>query len=684
MTLFLKKNARTLYSLVIVGILFLSALPAFAAAEEVKGLSIPALLVLNTVLIAVRQIATWLMTFAAMLLNAGYAMNLGAIPSQIPAVSIGWAALRDLTNGMFLLIILWIALTIIFNVEHWGGKRLLANVLLVALLINFSLLMVTIVFGFANQIGAIFAKGMPPEPGTFIAKSIEIQNLGNIPTPAQKEAIKAEDARRQLETQRALERGAAQGTARIIKDTALASLGVPQVNAAGKIGFYTGCAAGLLIGGGITYFSAGIGVILGSQIAAGLCGGLGLAGAISDWMFDWGNKLFDASTNTSMRLATQIFVLIIAATTMFMGGITLFIRYAAAIALSVLAPAAFLAAIIPGMKRYFDMWVSQVLKWAFFLPFFYLMMYLGFYIMSTVNVATPAGVGVSGHANRLMIVLLGVIFMWMALRIARQTGGAVGEWGVNAIAKTGLFAAGGVAGLAMRGAGAAIAAQPERAQELAARARRIPLVGRQIQQAMGQPIERDRKEVEKRQEEMKNFSVTQLGDHYRSTSSRHEKIAAARLLVEREKLDEIAAQKEEAYRLASNAGMAKEFLTVDPTLAMPTAGETKEEAIRKTVAKLQDKTKISKLAFDPTNPNAHALTDALVRTASTKELSRIGMQNTALMDATKQYIQSLNPTELAALKMTMGSTRTRQLTEYFDGHMAGGIGAQLGWKPNNW
>ena len=683
---FFVKAIPILLFLVMLGVV--SAFPAHAQSngDLLKGISIPALLVMNGILVILRGITSLLLMVASALLNMGFAINLGAIPSEIPVVPIGWAALRDLTNGVFLLIILWIALTIIFNIEQWGGKRLLMRVVMVALLINFSLLMVTMVFGVANQLGAIFAKNMPAEPGTFIAQSIAIEKIGSVPSPSQAAAIKAEDARRAFETQRAGERTVTQGGPAVIKNAVLASLGVPKAEA--QIGFYAGCAAGALIGGGIAYFSAGILSIVGVKIIAGACGGAALLGAISDYYYGWGQTLFDAQANMALRTLTQIILLLITALTMFWGAITLFIRYAAVIIVSVLAPFAFLAATVPGMKKYFDMWLSATLRWAFFLPLFYFLMYLGFFTMSTISLTTPAGAGIE-HANRILITLIAAIFMWAAFSIARKTGGAIGEAGVNAITKLGLFAAGGAAGLAMRGAGAAIAAHPETAQDWAARARRIPLVGRQLQQVMGRPLERDQKEVEKRQGEMKNFSTDQLANHYRSSSSRHDKIAAARLLVEKEKLDAIAPQRQEAYRLANNIGMGKEFLNYDPTLVIPTGGDTKEVAIRKTVEKIQDKTKISKLAFDPTNVNSPALIEAIVQHASTKELSKIGMQNQALMQATMSHLNSLNNTQIARLKAeittNVGAAKVTQLTNYFNGSIAGGIGPTLGWSsPTHW
>ena len=687
--------APVLLILIILGVVFAFSAHAAEGDPEMgpggsiaKGLISPSLFVLNGVLYIIRALVWYILSFSSMLLTKLFWFNLIAVPTAVPAVLIMWAALRDLTNGIFLLAILWVSLTIIFNIENYGGKRLLMRVVMVALLINFSLLMVTMVFGIANRIGLIFAKDMPADPGLFIVTAIDAQNVGTIFSKERLEEIRKEEDKKAQQLQGQIS-SASPNVGSPLKETLLASIGVPTAEAATD-NFWLGCGAGLIgaaVGIGLAKFTVGVSLVGGVKFAAAMCGFSALynhfTGAVTG--------LLNTAANTSVQLLAQILFLSLTAFTMLYGAIVLLIRYAVMVALSAVAPVAFAAAMVPQTKQYFDLWVSTLLRWAFFLPMFYVMMYLGFFIISGIDSGATRGFGPTS-LDRIMIVLVGVLFMWMGLRIAKKTGGAIAESALGGLSKIGLFAAGGAAGLAMRGAGAAIAAQPERAQEWAARARRIPLVGRQIQRAMGQPIERDRKEVEKRQEEMKNFSVPQLGDHYRTSSSRHEKIAAARLLVEREKLDEIATQKEEAYRLASNVGMAKEFLTLDPTLAIPTGGDSKEDTIKKTVEKLQDKTKISKLAFDPahtTVPNRTALIEALVTHANTKELSKIGMQNKALMQATMDHLNSRTLAQMDALKdeirNKVGDAQVHQLTEYFTGNIAGGIGPRLGWRaPTHW
>ena len=55
-----------------------------------------------------------------------------------PGVVIGWTALRDVSNMMFILVLLVIAFATILRVKSYGYKQLLSRLIIVAILINFS------------------------------------------------------------------------------------------------------------------------------------------------------------------------------------------------------------------------------------------------------------------------------------------------------------------------------------------------------------------------------------------------------------------------------------------------------------------------------------------------------------------------------------------------------------------
>lgn len=101
---------------------------------------------------------TWILAWAGTLVN--YALQPDNLPLTTAAntfVQTGWTTMRDLTNMLFILIMLAIALDyILFN--SVGVKRAIPRLLLVALLINFSLPIAGVVIDFANVFTDFFMK----------------------------------------------------------------------------------------------------------------------------------------------------------------------------------------------------------------------------------------------------------------------------------------------------------------------------------------------------------------------------------------------------------------------------------------------------------------------------------------------------------------------------------------------
>jgi len=677
--------APVLLILIILGVVFAFSAHAAEGDPEMgpggsiaKGLISPSLFVLNGVLYIIRALVWYILSFSSMLLTKLFWFNLIAVPTAVPAVLIMWAALRDLTNGIFLLAILWVSLTIIFNIENYGGKRLLMRVVMVALLINFSLLMVTMVFGIANRIGLIFAKNMPADPGLFIVTAIDAQNVGTIFSKERLEEIRKEEDKKAQQLQGQIS-SASPNVGSPLKETLLASIGVPTAEAATD-NFWLGCGAGLIgaaVGIGLAKFTVGVSLVGGVKFAAAMCGFSALynhfTGAVTG--------LLNTAANTSVQLLAQILFLSLTAFTMLYGAIVLLIRYAVMVALSAVAPVAFAAAMVPQTKQYFDLWVSTLLRWAFFLPMFYVMMYLGFFIISGIDSGATRGFGPTS-LDRIMIVLVGVLFMWMGLRIAKKTGGAIAESALGGLSKIGLFAAGGAAGLAMRGAGAAIAAQPERAQEWAARARRIPLVGRQIQQAMGLPMEQNRKNVEARAKEMENYSNDQLVTHFRQAKNSKEKAAAAILLARRKKTKKLdrTGEPQQAVEYTKRFGLHKDVIKENPHLAtpdmFPEAKGNRLKAIMYAMKDVTDKMTLPREAYD----DKETMLALISSIRGKRELEKINREAPALytrirevIEANKQEMEGIyNDLDAEGGVRDAGKALRKTLEEYHIAHLAGG------------
>ena len=94
-----------------------------------------------TLAFLILQISSWVLWVAAILFNAtiNYTLNMAAFIKDIPIVDLGWTVFRDVTNLLFIFIILYIAINTIVGNEGYGIKKLLGKVIIGAMLINFSL-----------------------------------------------------------------------------------------------------------------------------------------------------------------------------------------------------------------------------------------------------------------------------------------------------------------------------------------------------------------------------------------------------------------------------------------------------------------------------------------------------------------------------------------------------------------
>jgi len=99
-----------------------------------------------------------------------YTVNFSQLVEETAVVSIGWEILRNLSNMVFIFIILAISIATILGIQSYGAKRLLTKVILVALLINFSLFTTKIIIDAANIFTVNFynatIKNAGVEPGS--------------------------------------------------------------------------------------------------------------------------------------------------------------------------------------------------------------------------------------------------------------------------------------------------------------------------------------------------------------------------------------------------------------------------------------------------------------------------------------------------------------------------------------
>ena len=92
--------------------------------------------VLNTIMYAIFRFFGLLLSLAGYLLDWAFGLQNFI---DVPVVEEGWTITRDLANMFFVLILMVIAIATILKIETYGMKSLLPKLIIIALLINFSL-----------------------------------------------------------------------------------------------------------------------------------------------------------------------------------------------------------------------------------------------------------------------------------------------------------------------------------------------------------------------------------------------------------------------------------------------------------------------------------------------------------------------------------------------------------------
>lgn len=307
---------------------------------------------LNWVLVTVVNIANALMTGTGLLLDhvIEFTIRSNAL-ERVDAITVGWTVTRDFANLFFIFILLVIAIATILQIEKYGMKTLLARLIIVALLINFSLFFVKVGIDASNIIALQFYDAFSSAGGTI---SSEILN----------------------------------------------GLGLLQNYDPTKT------VSGLTPGK--------MSVIL-------------------------------------VSLATLYFV---TAWTFFTGALLLIGRFVAFIFLAVLAPLAFLLAILPSTKKHFDAWLSTLTNQIFVAPLYLFVLYIAILIIQNGQLLTRIAqkdiLDVTGIFNFIVIIFILLYGLKAVKNLSGDFGKTAIEYG-NAVAgfAGGTIAAGG-AGFALR------------------------------------------------------------------------------------------------------------------------------------------------------------------------------------------------------------------------------------------
>lgn len=136
---------------------------------------------------AMLTFSSWLLGIAGLFFDfvlTETVKNMAEFVSQIGAIDVAWRVLRDIVNMAFIFILLYIAIATILRIEEYGARRLLARVILIALLINFSLFFTKAVVDVSNVLSAEFINGIEQigeaQEGTIEGSIVKIATPGGI------------------------------------------------------------------------------------------------------------------------------------------------------------------------------------------------------------------------------------------------------------------------------------------------------------------------------------------------------------------------------------------------------------------------------------------------------------------------------------------------------------------------
>lgn len=100
--------------------------------------------------------ANYIIYMSGWLFDIAIALTLSSEIINAPFAKNGWAVVRDLANMFFIFILLYIAIATILDIAGYNAKVLLARLIIVALLLNFSLFFTRVIIDSSNILGLAF------------------------------------------------------------------------------------------------------------------------------------------------------------------------------------------------------------------------------------------------------------------------------------------------------------------------------------------------------------------------------------------------------------------------------------------------------------------------------------------------------------------------------------------------
>ena len=102
------------------------------------------------------QLFAFLLYLSALFFNSMIVIGISSsLTSSAGFINIGWAVVRDFSNIFFILVLLYVAIQTILGIGH-DTKKIIVNVIIMALLINFSMFFTKVVIDSSNILALVF------------------------------------------------------------------------------------------------------------------------------------------------------------------------------------------------------------------------------------------------------------------------------------------------------------------------------------------------------------------------------------------------------------------------------------------------------------------------------------------------------------------------------------------------
>ncbi|MBX4192183.1 type IV secretion system protein [Candidatus Parcubacteria bacterium] len=123
-----------------------------------------ALCLTNVIYVVTVGIGSAFAYVSAMFFNFAVAISLNGFSYALQFINGGWTVARDIANLFFILILVFIAFTVMLNAETAGTMRLLVGVIFIALIINFSFFITRVVIDMSNIFAIQFYNAIEADP----------------------------------------------------------------------------------------------------------------------------------------------------------------------------------------------------------------------------------------------------------------------------------------------------------------------------------------------------------------------------------------------------------------------------------------------------------------------------------------------------------------------------------------